>query len=73
MRKSKIDEHLKRLCETIKPGTMLGCREIAAECGCDKELIRNIEKRALKKIRRRLGPEGMSAVAAFFTGRTSQA
>jgi hypothetical protein len=52
----KLLPGLRRLCETAAPGERLTRHEIAAACDVDKETIRNIEKRGLKKLRNRLGP-----------------
>lgn len=51
---SKIDSPLRRLIEIRPFGQTYSPKEIADFCHCDKELIRQIELAALRKIRRRL-------------------
>jgi hypothetical protein len=51
---SKIDAPLNVLTKITPPGTTLTRDAIAEFCGCDKELIRNIEQRALRKLRARI-------------------
>lgn len=47
---------LRKLCEKAKPGYKHTYEEIADACGVDKEWIRQIERRALRKLRVKLGP-----------------
>lgn len=54
VKKSKIDEALHDLYKITPPDTPLSYAEIAAHCGCNHELIRNFERRALRKLRLRL-------------------
>lgn len=56
-RKSKIDAKLIEMHENMSLGESYSPTEIADFCGCDKELIRHFERRALIKLRRRLGTE----------------
>ena len=54
MKFSKLDTPLDALTKITPPGTTLTRHAIAEFCGCDKELIRNVEFRALRKLRSRL-------------------
>lgn len=49
-RKSSIDIGLAVLC-AIKPGVPLSRSAIASACDCSEERIREIEERALRKLR----------------------
>lgn len=51
---SKLDKPLDVLTKITPPGTSLTRDAIAEFCGCNKELIRNVELRALRKLRSRL-------------------
>jgi hypothetical protein len=56
---------LRRMCSEAAPGQKHTRHEIAAACDVDKETIRNVEKRALKKIRARLGPHFLKQLGAL--------
>lgn len=50
---------LRKLCDEQTPGREYSVQEIAAACECDPNNIRILEKRALKRVRRRL--QGVAA------------
>jgi hypothetical protein len=54
MRCSKIDDALRQLHEATPPGVVLTRQQIADACGCDKALIEQFEKRALRRFRAKL-------------------
>jgi transcriptional regulator len=56
-----FDAALEVIATVMRPGEILGQREIAEICGCSRSLIHQIEKKALRKIRERMRKEfGMS-------------
>lgn len=50
----RIDLGLAVLSTVAKPGEPLTWEDVAAWCDCHPEAIRQIERRALQKVRRRL-------------------
>lgn len=52
---SEIDLGLAIIAALRHPGECLTQQDIAAWCGCTRQRIEQIEKQALRKIRRRLG------------------
>jgi hypothetical protein len=54
VRFSKIDQPLDALTKITPPGTSLTRDAIAEFCGCHRELIRNVELRAIRKLRSKL-------------------
>ncbi|MDE2020926.1 MAG: hypothetical protein KGJ13_11370 [Patescibacteria group bacterium] len=56
MSNQNIDLGLAVMCCYAHPGESYNREEIAAWCDCTKEAIRNIEAKALRKLRVKLGP-----------------
>lgn len=54
MRKASIDIGLDVLRAKLSPGEAVSQRDIAYVCGCSPQLIQQIEKAALLKVRQRL-------------------
>lgn len=52
---AEIDLGLALLSVVRHPGECLTQQDVAAWCGCSRQRIEQIEKQALRKIRRRLG------------------
>jgi hypothetical protein len=67
----QIDLGLSLLSCLLLPGESLTCEDIAAWCGCSRAAIQSIERRALEKVRRRLGggPELAREVLALLASR----
>jgi DNA-directed RNA polymerase sigma subunit (sigma70/sigma32) len=54
MAKRSVDIGLAVLSAIRKPHETFSCEQIAGVCGCSKQFINQIERRALAKLRRRL-------------------
>jgi hypothetical protein len=50
---------------TLPPGQTRDTAELARYCGCTKQLIHTIEKRALAKIRTALAQRGITTTASI--------
>jgi len=50
--RANIDKGLKRMCGRQMPGETFTLEEIAKQCDCTRERIRQIEGQALRKVRR---------------------
>ncbi len=51
---------------TLPPGQIRDITEISRYCGCSKQLVHSIEKRAIEKIRKNLTDQGISSAGDIF-------
>jgi hypothetical protein len=65
-RSEAVDLGLALLSIAAKPGQPLPYEDIAAWCGCSEQAITQIARRALRKLRFRLGGEQLETVRALF-------
>lgn len=65
----RIDLGLAVMGMRAQPGERYTLGEIAAFAGCTGERIRQIERRALAKLRRRMPPEVLSELQHYFDGK----
>lgn len=64
---AKVDDALRDMVEEMKPAETFTLQEIGTRCGITREAVRQIEERALRKLRK-LHPSLRGEIGTFATG-----
>lgn len=59
--KRSIDIGLEILCRLARPGETLSQQQIADVCDCSRSMIKEIENKALKKVKRNIDKKGFKS------------